>query len=178
MQLLTDDQAIEWARQRGVSGYNGGSNMPKRVRLSTPVAALEIAGLAYRLAITDVPAYDEERFAGALVWLRRWEIWSESIDGQGYVLLNSLRFTSERRDTLDVAPASAFAPGEFMKAAACLVLPMIFQWDAEFISAEGGFQAFVSHDGYVDVKIGNPEHVAEVLARFQQYRPVDLSAER
>lgn len=174
MQLLSDDQAIEWTQQRGVSGRNARHNV---IRLSTPVAAPDIAGLAYMLAITAVPDYNEERFGGALIWLRRWEIWSESIDRQGYALLEGLRHTSGQADNMDVAPAMAFAPSEFIKATACLALPMLFQWDADFVSADGRFQAFVSHDGYVDVSARGPQWRTELLARFQEYRAVDLSVE-
>ncbi len=171
MQLLTDDEAAGWSSRFVTVG-----GTPRTIRITAPVAATEIAGLAYRLVITCAPDYAEERFTGALVWLRRWEIWSESVDNQGYALLNGLRLNANQKGTLDVAPAMEFGSGEFFDATACLLISLVFQWDTEFLSADGTFRCSLSHHGDIELRVSDPERGAEVFQRFGKYSPLEVSS--
>lgn len=128
-----------------------------------------MTGLAYMLAITGTPDYAEEAFEGAVLWLRRWEIWSESIDSVGYALLEGLRGKASDRLAIDVAPAMHFDAGEFTLAHAALAVPLLFQWDAIFAPANGAFSAFISHDGYVDVAPGVGASATSLQERFTEW---------
>lgn len=169
MRLVTDDEAAEWSKRLiTVSGTT------RIIGVTAPTGATEIADFAYRLAITCAPDYAEEHFTGALVWLRRWEIWSESIDKQGYALLTGLRLGSGQRSALDVAPAMEFAGSEFFEATACLSIPLLFQWDAEFLSVDGAFGCSVSHHGQIELRFSDPRRSADTMQRFGSYSPREV----
>jgi hypothetical protein len=171
MRQLTDDEVAQRSK-RLVTVIDGA----RMVRLTAPAAATEIAGFAYRLMITCAPNYEEEHFAGAIVWLHRWEIWSESIDNQGYALLNGLRLSSADNSVLDETPAMEFSAGEFFDATACVLLPLLFQWDAELLSVDGTVRCSMSHHGQIELRISEAERSADMLQRFGQYSPVEVSS--
>jgi hypothetical protein len=174
MQLLADDEVIDWCSRRGIRGEQTsissrltfGNGESHRLRVVPVDNAHRVVGLAHSLLMRDTPDYDEAQFPGALVWLTRWEIWSESIDGAGFTLLNGLRSAVRQAPSVDYAPGHLFASGEFAQAHACLVLPMLFQWDAYLIPASGDFFALLSHHGHVELTGRNPEAHAALLDAF------------
>jgi hypothetical protein len=181
VKLLSDDEALEWSRSAGPGTIATGvfpfaeaddaRERGFRIRIRIPNEPTAIAGLAYMLVLTGVPDHDEARFAGAMLWLREWEIWSESIDRTGHALLDGIRRLSGRSDSLRAAPAQAFGPGEFFWACASLSLPMMFQWDAWFVAADGSHAVSVSHEGYLDFIACTEQVRAELLARFHRWTP-------
>ena len=158
MQLLSDPEAAEWRSKALALELNSVSKRsadsgppPARVRLRVQGSAPDLTGLAYMLAITGAPEYEEDAFSGALLWFKRWEVWSESIDRVGYLLLERLRSTAPAQLSLVAGPAMQFEPSEFVLAHAALLIPMLFQWDATFTLSSGAFRVDVSHEGWVDV---------------------------
>ncbi len=135
-----------------------------------------MVGLAYLLVMAAVRDYDEDNFAGALVWLRRWEIWGESTDRAGYILLDGVRASVEQPAPLGTAPAHLFESREFAKAHATLSLPMMFQWDAHFVAAGAEFCAYISHEGSVDLLSRNTEVHRALTERLQQWESGEVSA--
>jgi hypothetical protein len=179
MELLSNEEALTWARDAGVEvsgehpaaiGAGEGSRV-WRLRVQVPEDATAIAGLAYTIALTGAPGYDEIKFRGALLWLSRWEIWSESIDRIGYALLDGVRRLSGHSVSLDSAPAQVFEPGEFFLSSASLALTMMFQWDARFVGTEASYAAIVSHEGFVDVITWAERDYVELLTRFRPWKP-------
>jgi hypothetical protein len=175
VQLLSDADARNWCAHAAPPFEIGSPGIfPLSVRIALPDDAIAIVSLAYVLTITGVDEYAEENFSDSLLWLRRWEIWSESIDRAGYVFLNALRAQSGNTPSLDDAPAHLFGVGEFEIAHACLALPMLFQWDAYFISKKGGIHAFISHERHIDLGFQDETALAPSLARFADWHPVLL----
>lgn len=178
MQLHSDEGAKEWVR---AAGFQVDGALPStlvriaagqelRLRVRIPEEATAAVALAYVLLMTAVPGYDEESFAGGLVWLQRWEIWSESIDRAGYALLDGIRAAGGSPAPVGSTPAHAFGRGELAAAHAALSLPMLFQWDAHFVPTGGDFFAFVSHEGYLELVSGGAVH-GELLERFGDWYP-------
>lgn len=179
MELLSDEEALAWMRDAGLRA-NGGWHLGRAggesacdwvFRVQVPEDATAIAGLAYTIAITGAPDHDEAKFQGALLWLRQWEIWSESIDRTGYALLDGVRRLSGQSDPLDAAPAQSFGAGEFFPCCASLCLPMMFQWDARFIGAEARCAVVISHEGFIEFVTWAEEPYLELLTRFQPWKP-------
>lgn len=183
MQVLSDEHARAWCRARGVIstgtlpskslGYEGHTG--RRIRVRIAGAATDVVGLAYILTITETLDFEESKFPGALLWLRRWEVWSESIDKVGYALLIAVRTSSGHPSTLEASPGQLFTSGEFTEAHACVILPMLFQWDAHVVSATGQFIAFISHEGYVDIACSNEAVYASLRERLKTFDPLELS---
>lgn len=79
-----------------------------------------------------------------------------------------------RTFTLDDTPGHVFGRGEFIDALSCMALPMLFQWDAHFVSATGQLIAFVSHEGYVDLICRDDRVYATLRDRLKDFDPEDL----
>jgi len=178
MRLLSDVDAGEWCREHGLtvndtlaSGSVRFEGASTRLRILVPPQAVEAIGLAFMLAMTEVPAFEEARFGGALLWLRRWEIWSESIDRAGYLLLEGLRAATNCSASFDAAPGHLFESGEFASAHAGLALPMLMQWDAHFIPSIGAYAAFISHEGHIDLFTRNDRTQEDMARRFEKFTP-------
>lgn len=184
MRVMSDDDAVSWCEGAGfVVDDTVSSTRVKpadahgsRLRIGISGDATDIVGLAYVLAMTGVPDYEEDAFSGALIWLQRWEIWSESIDRVGYALVDGIRARSEVARDMDATPAQLFVGGEFIGAHTCLSLPMLFQWDAYFLPAHGHFAAFLSHEGHLDFVPRNQQVQEAILQRFERWSPREISA--
>lgn len=184
MQVLSDEAAVQWISEIGF-GVDGTvpfarvqarSMDAKRLRIRIPDEATAVVGLAYMIAMTSVRDYTEEQFSGAILWLQRWELWSESIDRAGYVFLNGIRSSAGCSLPISSAPAHLFGSGELATAYTVLSLPMMFQWDAYFVSATGEFSARISHDGNLELISPSAELHRVLSERFQQWEPEEVWA--
>jgi len=175
MKLMTDGEAASWCTERGltVEGKPSVVRIGLATRGSTFRVPLEedataIVSLAYMLLTTPLRDHSDDRFDGALLWMRRWEIWSETVDRVGYELLKGLR--NGHPGSLRESPAQLFEHGEIVAANAAIVLPMLFQWDATVIPANASMVVAISHDGYLDVTAPDAA-VANLIRRFDKWGP-------
>jgi hypothetical protein len=184
MQPLSDAQAGQWCADLGLTSGDRATSRHLRypthgqrtLRVSITGTAVDVVGLAYMLAVTRFPDHDESAFAGALLWLRRWEIWSESIDRVGYAMFAGIRARAGQADALDARPAQLCAEGDFLEAHALLCLPMLFEWDMYFIPRGGSFVLKISHERYVDIVARDDGVCASMLARFGRYLPTEVTS--
>jgi hypothetical protein len=126
--------------------------------------------------MSGVRDHVETNFEGAIVWLRRWELWSESIDRVGQLLLEGLWRAVTPGGLLSEAPAVVFTERELVSAHASLILPMLFQWDAFYSPKGGHFLVAVSHHGHLEV-LAPTETFQLLLERFSQWNPETLGPE-
>ena len=180
MQQLSDVEAEAWCASKGLTVAPGLASariqlpiQTPRVRLVTRGNAVTLAGLAYSLLLSPSLPRDEAHFEGALVWLQRWELWSESIDRMGYALIGGLRGERAESAGLDQRPAQLFGPEEFVQASACLLIPLIFQWDAFLIPSNGRMVVFMSHEERLEVMCVRDEERMELVERFRSWAPVE-----
>lgn len=182
MKLLSDDRALEWCRDRGIHGegsiprtflrYDGGSS--ERIQLRMHADAIAQVGFAFSSLLAETPSDSDATFHGGLVWLRRWNLWSESIDAVGYRLLDGLRDAREGVPSLNEAPAHLCLEEDFVTAHSLLALAVLFQWDAYYVPSSGHFLIFVSHEGTVDILSRTAELRLELAARFRELEPVQI----
>ena len=179
MELLTERQAMEWCVERGFRVGDGPPDRAgfegvhaSRFRIRVPEEATAAIALSYMVLLTEVADYEESNFEGAMVWLRRWQVWSESIDRVGYKLLDGVTGSGTEDGWLNDTPAFVFTGNELVPAHACLSVPMLFQWDAYFLPMGAGFLVFVSHHGYLHIA-AREEARAPLLERFREWSPED-----
>lgn len=178
MQLLSDAEAARWCEAHALTLRTGhphssplsGGGLDHTLRVLIPDKASDAVGLAYVTLMTGVAGYEEGNFGGAILWLRRWEIWSETIDAVGYKMLQGLRGGPADGSLLEEKPAMVFPKDAFLTAHACLSLPLLFQWDALYAPGDGAFLARVSHEGYMELFLREaPSN--ELLTRFGTWLP-------
>lgn len=176
MHLLSAQEAEGWCGAKGI-GTTGAlpadrlsfrSGPGQRIRIKVPGPASEVLSLAYVLAMTGVPEDEEEHFPGALVWFQDWDIWSESTEQVGHVLLAGLRSGSKASAEVRARPGHLLGPRELVEAQALISLPLLFQWDAYFVPASGTYFAFASHHGNVDLVSEDQATGTDLLGRFRR----------
>ena len=181
MHQLVSDDAIQWCLANGLQIVEGGTVDRLRVagpesyalQLSPARDAADALDLTYRILLTDVADYDEESFPGGLVWLQRWELWSETLDRVGYRLVSALRH-GDATAPLAAAPAQMFGDGDLVDAQAFAAVAMVFQWDFHWIPRSARFLAFSSHDAGVRFRSRDRHMHGTLLQRFAEWNPLPL----
>lgn len=176
MRLISDDEAAAWCADRRLR--TDGKLVSDRIsfverdsprfRVEVRGSPTQIVGLAYVIAMTGVSGDDEDAFEGGLLWLQRWEIWSETVDRVGYAFMTTIERASDGASTLSLAPGRVFLQTELVNAHASLSLPMMFQWDAHYVPTGGEFFVQTSHHGYVDFVSRNTSTHEQLVARFER----------
>jgi len=180
MRTVSDAEAQEWCVKRGfvvehdfplraAPQFDGA----RRFRLQIPDEATATVGLAYVLLMSGVREGVEANFDGAVVWFRRWELWSESIDRVGQFMLEAVRDTLKNDGPLDEKPALVYSERELIPAHASLSLPMLFQWDAFYCPHGGQLFAAISHHGALEV-LAPSEAYSDLVERFSQWNPEEV----
>lgn len=160
MKRLEDVQAEHWCAERGLRvqgqlastrvAIAGDEIQQFRVYL-TAGPGYKMVSLAFTVLMGSATGDTTETFGGGLIWLQRWEIWSEDIDRVGYAFLGGLTSQPEAPLGGDISPAYEFEEGEFLTANAVLSLPLLFEWDAHFVPRSAQFIVFISHERHLDV---------------------------
>lgn len=182
MKCVNAGQAADWCRARGIVfsdrhlrrlGYDEGH--PLAISIEAPTNTQRLLALGYVILAT---ASDDERsFEGGLLWLNDWDIWSESFERVGHWLAKSLRVGCHHGAIAD-APGHLFDPGEFIQAQALLLLPMVFQWDAHFIPANGQFLVRLGHHGELHLISRDRVIADQLFSRFEEgeWNPREVAA--
>lgn len=176
MKLMTDQSAEIWCADKAIESvgtlpadrlkFVTGSNF--RVRVRIPDSRGDLLSLAYILAMTDIVNDSEEHFAGGLVWFQDWDIWSETIERVGLLLLVKLRGETPSTIGIRERPAHLLGSGELSEALALITLSLLFQWDAYFIPPTGRFFAFMSHHGDLDLVAASGDIADELKDRARR----------
>ena len=111
------------------------------LQLEVPKLAPQLVANAYGL----VAAGDESTFAGALLWLRRWEIWSPQIDEVGVQLFGNA-LAAAGSTGLPATPACQFGAAEFDQAYSLFSLPLLLQWDVYLVPPSAEYFIYVTHN--------------------------------
>jgi hypothetical protein len=152
MKQLVEPMAAQWCRSRGLRLTTAGNVEYEEsdylsIEVKTPVEAIRRLSLAYSLLMAGVPDDDESQYAGGLLRITDFDIWSSTFERVGHRLLTALGI--EIRDT--ATPTLLFAKGEIVDAQAAAAIPIVFGWDAYLVSALGETLIFISHDGPVQI---------------------------
>lgn len=180
MRALSDAEAQGWCSDRGLVidenfPNRASSSHPewRRFRVQIPEEATAVVGLAYVLLMSGVRDHVEENFEGAMVWLRRWELWSESIDRVGELLLEGMSGPLGRDHSMRERPALLYVERELLLAHASLSLTMLFRWDAIYCPTSGHLLAAISHHGDLEV-VTSREAFDRERERFAEWKPVEV----
>lgn len=152
---------------RGNLGY--ASDASHCLRVPTNVAPPQLLAMAHTILLQDLPEPSAEDFGGALIWLRDWNIWSETFERAGRRLVEIVRagLVDTEVGTMEMTPAYLFGPQELVDAQLLSTLPLLFQWDAYVISASGRCYASISHHGHLTMLAANAAILARIYERFE-----------
>jgi hypothetical protein len=175
MQVFTRADAVSWCDARGLrapSGrtavdlvYPGEDHHCLEIVISRE--ALRAIALGYVLLMSLVRDDEEVNFGGGLLWLRDWNIWSETTERVGDYVVQGLRNGLGIRQPLEAAPAHLFTEKELTAAQAFLAQPMIYQWDAYLVPVSAEYFVFISHGGSCYIVAKTRGVFEQLLQRFQ-----------
>jgi hypothetical protein len=84
-----------------------------------------------------------------MLWPRAWGIWESS---ENWTLVKRLRGGYEERRPFEAAPAVLAEPDEIQDLAAFIQVGIDSGWDLELFGVQDMLRAFVSHDGWVEIR--------------------------
>lgn len=176
MILLSDNDARLAIRERGLEVGSGSPRErivfargePPAVRITTPTKSLDQVALAYSLLMSSVHSDDEQDFPGGILWLQDWNIWSEVPERVGMALFDGLRGFAGFAKPTDEQAALLYDSSELVRLHSALSLVLMFQWDAHYVPSAGGFFAFASHEGYVDIHARTDAHRNALHVRLSE----------
>ena len=104
---------------------------------------------------------------GSLLWMRDWGIWSEATEEVGIAFWKKFR-PEEGRDSLLEYPGHLLSEADLESLRALLLLPIIFQWDAQWFSSNGESIISIKHDGLLEVMVRG-ENTKRIVANIEAY---------
>lgn len=158
MLYLTPLDASGWCATRGVwtrgdtpsSKLAIGNGLSQRFRFEPPIDPAGRVALANAIAVPRVLSTGDETFAGGLVWLRDWDIWSNTVERVGLELLRSV-FRVVAGSSVRGTPARWYGPGELVQFQTAISLVLLFEWEADIVLEAGSPAFHISHERYVEV---------------------------
>jgi len=178
MQLLTQPEAKQWCQVRGLTGGETGRasewefarDPQPDLEVATDLRPPELVSLASACLLLGTQGGDDPDFAGALVWLLDWDIWSETSERVAVFLTQKVRGDTESRlsSALRERPATVFSPSELVTAQALVAMPLLFQWDALVVPEPARAAAVISHHGGVLLKSATRVVHEQLSHRFEE----------
>lgn len=180
MRALRPQEASAWCIERAVSVRSHsrpclsfGRQEHYCAQMLLPHDAPRLVSLGQAMLTTFIGDDDRRKFDGSMLWITRWDIWSESIEQVGYSLVENTRRANLVTSALADAPATLFEPDEELAARVALVLPLVFQWDAYVIPSSGRHFFFSSHDGVLYAVVRNRLDLKQMISRFSSFTPTE-----
>jgi hypothetical protein len=152
MDLIEKQHCLEWCSSRRIKS-SGMAHIdffdPKKhkIAISLPKEFLKCIPLVLALETTF-----EMEMVGSLLWIRDWGIWSEKTEAIGIAYWKKFR-PEKNRDLLTEYPGHLFSENDAESLRALLLLPILFQWDAQWITPSGEAIANVKHDASLEILI-------------------------
>src|SRR5262245_52309573 len=157
MKSLSKDEVLAWvsrqphvvASEKSIRFSSEGQDV---VHFHYPTGEGQLAYFARYLTTLH---HDESTFAGALLWITEWGVWSDWPGAVGYKAVAMLRGELESEANFMETPGQLFIETELLQCAIFLLQPILFGWDAYycplFKDRATDFILKVSHDAYVDI---------------------------
>lgn len=116
--------------------------------------------------------YDEGDFEGARLWFTEWGVWNTREEAIGYQTIEAMNLAAGQPSSFEAAPGHHFRADEFTAAAAMLMQPMLFGWDAYYLPLWSfGIEEYflhISHDSVVYVVTRTKDFHAKAFAILQE----------
>jgi hypothetical protein len=152
MKLIDKKACLEWCSDREIKSFGitqicFARNQGTKVVIPLPKEFLKCVSLMLALE-----AIFEESTSNSLLWIRDWDMWSEKTDGIGIAYWKHFRPDAGRELLLEF-PGHLFSTGDGESLRALLLLPIVFQWDAQWFSNSGESIISIKHDGLLEISI-------------------------
>ncbi len=99
--------------------------------------------------------HEESTFAGGLLWITTWGVWSDWVEDIGRKTVSMLRGENNALAAVWETPGQLFSKDELLASVAFLLQPILVGWDAYycplFKDQATDFLVKISHDACVDV---------------------------
>jgi len=121
-------------------------------------------GFAYlarvMVELTDNSRLDSADWRGGAVWYQDYDVWDHRENVTGRTMIERIRAGYGELRPFGSATVNIFRDNDLAILPAFLLAPLIFGWDAYYISQERGAFAYISHDEYWTLTV-------ETTARFE-----------
>jgi hypothetical protein len=107
-----------------------------------------------------------------VLWIRHWDTDTDLMVEAGVSQFNRLRQSYLIHEPLDEMPATLMETSEVSAIIGLSTLPLMFGWDAYFVSAGRSHLGYASHDGYACVLSRDREAQASYVEQVRQWDPL------
>lgn len=139
------------------------------VDLEYPTKLERMSFLARFLATVG---YESQHFAGALLWITEWGVWSSDDEASGYHIVEAMHRAAGQPLSFEIGRGHQFRSDELVDATGMLLQPMIFGWDAYYLPrwSYGTDDLFihVSHDSLVTIVTRTSEFHQRIFKLLQE----------
>jgi hypothetical protein len=178
MNLLRNAQMDAWLREKNIvrrdeqgarrrleleQGYAG------LVVVEFPAKPSQILSLAGDIILLRAKHVSE--FAGGVLWISTWRIWSDVADDLGEFIVTRLRAATSRLESLASASAHQLESTEWQLATALAFETAMLNWDAFFVPRSGDVIVEISHDELVWIYCRTEASLSETLSALEQWSP-------
>jgi len=121
--------------------------------------------------------YEEQYFAGALIWFKNWGSWQPRDEGIGYRIVEKMNAAAGQPKSFEAGPGHRFRTDEFTDAVGMLLQPMVFAWDCYYLpdwsyGSSSEYFIHVDTDSFVSVVARTREFYDRA---FQQLEKLKLN---
>jgi len=164
MNILTNDQAIEWCVSHKFVVDGGVPAQDAKDRTLTVECPESFRALIRALDVCL--GWEAEGFEGGLLWFTEWGIWSEQLSGE---LIELMRGGANHRNAaLRKYPAQLHSASEFDLMYAFVAIAALARWDAWFIPTHTRHAFRMSHHGFIDLIMHDASELPRATAYFAE----------
>lgn len=170
MKAFSKEQSLSWCQERGVIFSSEStlrlSEYRSCISVELPEKPFQVVALANALIGGDTTF----PFRGALLWIRQWGVWSESVERVGFRIMQAIRSLHGDETRFEIAPGYLFE-SELVDLHVCLVQPMLIGWDAFLVPHSGEYLIATSHDETTCILSRSLQTHERWLAGLQRWKP-------
>jgi hypothetical protein len=171
MRALSNQDLETWCNTHGIQTTGRRLRFPEgapsAIMLTWPKEPNRLPYLPLCLFDFDIDSPTEH-----LLWVRDWDTDTDLMVEAGVSQFHRLRQSYRVHETLREMPATLMETTEVSGIIALSTVPLLFGWDAYFVSAKRNHLGYVSHDGYACVLSRSREAQASYVERIRQWEPV------
>jgi hypothetical protein len=129
------------------------------------------AGLAYLAGNipTLLTGFERDAWRGGAVWYQDYDVWNHQSNVEGWTMIERIRAGYGELRPFGMATVNIFRDNDLSILPAFLLAPLVYGWDAYYVSQDRGSFAFISHDGYWTISTETEADYAALQEKLSHY---------
>ncbi|MCX7419839.1 MAG: hypothetical protein NT013_09920 [Planctomycetia bacterium] len=173
---MTSEETFSWCGRHGIAYEPEGRIVTPGesyicLCIETPKSHRDL------LCLTAIMAQSVFEFSreDALLSMKDWGFWGEENDGFAVKIIEAIRFSLGDKRPLIESPSHLFNCDESLELYACLLQPLICEWDCCLMPSSGQWFIDVDHDDGIRCFAKTQDSAEYLVRKFQPWRTEKVS---